>query len=1030
MFCTNCLSVIVANRNAFIHFVIATFVLIFIAQRDGYGQEQVEDAANRASDQAAELAQSGKIQEAIEFMEQFAAQQDAQFEKSGPEACWARIGLCKMLQHGGKLKAALDVIRDAKTALKNKESQEMMAVLNREGLVLQNFGEYADAKSIFEDAIRLGKKVFAETDDIEVAVGLSNLGHTCTALNQFDEAETALKQSIAMLDALKEGESEMAALAHQNLSGVYHSLMRIDDCDREQIRAYQIKMKVFNYPHRSIANAFANRAMFLKEIGRVMEAVDHAKKAVQVMAALRMENHIEMAQIHMIYASCLVEIHDFDSAFSELKNAKRILREEYELPETHPAVLQCYMELGNYYLAALEANRGGTMHRDNARLYNQLVLECSRLDERMVGFTIQAMNNLAVANSMEGEHQAAIEQLTEVMELAKQQASGSSGHLMSAHLNRANSLLSLGRAKEALADVRRALEIAPTLGIINRIRIESTLAVALFESGDTQGAVEAYDKLLRSADDMVFNALSKASVRQRHAMVAQFRGLLFGSLSVLRSKESEESLIDRSLTWVINTKHRLPEAVSLQQRWLNQIEDSKVRESLQSLHRETATLMLAAEKNPIVEKRIKELQSQEAELLRKSGNFKNVPRKEWVSIAKLRAIVPKDSVVIEIVAFSPLNRAVAPATDKWKDATYLAWIIPGDSDKPINFVELGDAKSLNDQIANAVRQIADTPGRLGQVPERVVFQEDLKNLKKLRQAVWDPLASAVGDSSKVFISPDSAMWDVPWNCLVTAENAFLVESKTITLLGTPRDLVPAVSGQDRSKKSAVLPMLALAMSSELPSTAIEAEKLAKAHGLAGDGHVFLNEKATKSRLRKSGSPRILFIGAHARRIEAKETEGNRDALVDPDLLLADHSISLAPEENDNSGQLTGVEILDLSLVDTELAILAVCEAASGDTPVNEGVASLRNAFTIAGAQNVLGTLWSIPSNIGTPDIMAEVAAGTAVDSHPDYSTVVSMALRNHLQRMKKERSLPHPYYWAAFSLIQGPKFVSSGEATP
>ena len=71
------------------------------------------------------------------------------------------------------------------------------------------------------------------------------------------------------------------------------------------------------------------------------------------------------------------------------------------------------------------------------------------------------------------------------------------------------------------------------------------------------------------------------------------------------------------------------------------------------------------------------------------------------------------------------------------------------------------------------------------------------------------------------------------------------------------------------------------------------------------------------------------------------------------------------------GILTAREIGDLNLQGTRLAILSACESGLGEAKSSEGVYGLQRAFKVAGARQVLVTLWKIPDSSETQEFVGQ-----------------------------------------------------------
>lgn len=230
--------------------------------------------------------------------------------------------------------------------------------------------------------------------------------------------------------------------------------------------------------------------------------------------------------------------------------------------------------------------------------------------------------------------------------------------------------------------------------------------------------------------------------------------------------------------------------------------------------------------------------------------------------------------------------------------------------------------------------------------------------------------------------------------------------------------------------------------SRLPGTLNEArrvagriEQLTKQKPLT-----FLQSRALEERVKRIQSPEVLHVATHgfalpdqqvpATQLQIKlpsilggqpgssQEATSRGRLEDPllrcGILLTGCNLADTDRpKGADDGCLTGKEIVSLDLRGTDLVVLSACDTGTGRVQYGEGVAGLRQAFLIAGADAVLATLWQVP-DAPTADLVAgffgHLAAGKG------KASALRRAQLDLIEKRRKANGVAHPAAWAAFEL--------------
>ena len=392
--------------------------------------------------------------------------------------------------------------------------------------------------------------------------------------------------------------------------------------------------------------------------------------------------------------------------------------------------------------------------------------------------------------------------------------------------------------------------------------------------------------------------------------------------------------------------------------------------------------------------------------------------------------IPPHGALVEIVRYEPFNPQEGPR-GIYGRPEYRAYVVK--SDASLHAVALGPAERLDDAIrefrtAISARADVDAPAR------------------RLDALAFAPIEPLLGDSRQVFIAPDGELGTVPFDALKAPSGKYRLEQYEIAMLSTGRDLL-ARSDREAPRSGVTIlaapefdagqgrALLDQVRFEDLPGTAREAQAIGVK--MAG-AQIVTGPQATETFLKSLHGPRVLHVATHgfflsddnlisvrgSRGIALDKVDlaplrkasapGSSDSLLRAGLALAGANTGGAHTAQDD-GVLTGLEAMSLDLRGTELVVLSACETGSGESRSGEGVFGLQRAFAIAGARQLVMSLWQVDDD-ATRALMTRFYAALA-----DGSSVPS-ALRTARLELLGQPATAHPYFWAPF--------ISSGKPSP
>lgn len=329
----------------------------------------------------------------------------------------------------------------------------------------------------------------------------------------------------------------------------------------------------------------------------------------------------------------------------------------------------------------------------------------------------------------------------------------------------------------------------------------------------------------------------------------------------------------------------------------------------------------------------------------------------------------------------------------------------------------------------------------------------------LYKALWEPMLAKLKGVKRIFYAPTGPLHLLNFDAIPTPDGALLGEKYQLVLVSNTARLLDADFGQNLTATSQALLVggldydLAPASTevtasspppmsetlwrgadpgarknwTKLPQTLAEVEQLGallqqkkiRTSVLTEAGG---SEAVIKSRCMGQDAPGILHFATHGFFFEkpkqgAGESGGMsmaespmyRSGLILSGANPAWRGDSTAASANGNDGILTAEEVSLFNLRKTDLVVLSACETGLGDVRDDEGVYGLQRAFRLAGARNIVMSLWRVPDT-ATRIFMEHFYAALLEKG------AVREAFHKARQEMRKEYG--SPYYWAGFVLME------------
>ena len=725
------------------------------------------------------------------------------------------------------LPKAAEAVRLNRQSLSAKHP-ETAAALNNLGVILLLLGDYAGARSCFEEALAIRKEVLGPKHPL-TAASLANLGRPLQLMGRYAEARPYFEEALAIRKEVLGPQHPATAGSLKTMGLFFRSMGRLAESRPYHEEALAICRNVFGPEHPTTAGSLDQIGGLLQMMGQYAEARSYFEEALAIRKKV-------LGPQHPLTATSLNNLGTLFQAMGRHAEARRYHEEavticQKSLGPQHSRtgtsltslarLLQAmgqYAEARSYYEEALEISKKvhGPEHPSTASALSNLGVvlrlmgrhaearpyleEALTLRTNMLGpehpDTANALNNLGALLEAMGRYAEARPYLEEALAIRKKL-------LGPEHPDTAASLKNLGRllgATGQCAEARACFEEALAIRTKMLGRDHPLTAASLHHLGMVLQALgedrAAWEKLA-DANTTLAHYLARTVVlsaqRDHVALVARYRRGFDVLLNLAeRSRPVSAHQKHDLLTHVIDWKAVSATALSLRHEAVltSADRDTAARfEHLRGVRQQLANLMLQGPGGLSPEeyrRRGDELRRQEDQLER---NLAECVQGYW-DWQRYRRAGPNDlaghlssgEVLVELVQYGGYDFTAKNPDQGGRPARYAAVLLwraaaePGEA--AIRFVPLGAAGPIDRAIQSW--RVAVQRGAVA-----APLEQDL------RQRVWEPLARALpAKAERLLVVPDGELALLPFEAIRLADGRYLIEQMRISYLSNGRDLLP------------------------------------------------------------------------------------------------------------------------------------------------------------------------------------------------------------------------------------------------
>ena len=897
-------------------------------------------------------------------------------------------------------------------------------------------GDYAGAEPLYLRSLEINEKVLGPTHP-ETAISLYNLAGLYDSTLAYAKAEPLSVRALEIREKVLGPTHPHTADSLAQLGVLYISTGAYAKAEPLCVRALEIYEKALGPAHPSTAYALGNLASLYSSTGAYAKAEPLYLRSLEIREKVLGPTHPDTVTSLNNLASLYSSTGAYAKAEPLHVRALEIL--EKVLGPTHPNTASL---LGN--LAFVYENTGAYAKA------KPLYVRALEINEKVLGpthpDTARALSNLAKLYRSTGAYAKAEPLHVRALEI-REKVLGPTHPDTAASLN---NLAALYQATGVYAKAEplyvRALEILEkVLGPThpNTASLLGNLAVLNQMLGEP---VKARSFAARCVTVTHQNLQEILQLDESRRLAWQKQNLNFDVLTLLKPEQVA--------LWVMRWKGAVLDSTVEDQAAANRIDQAGASKAMGELRELRQSLAATSQRG-------KEAEPERMVLSQKISALERSLAGNSVALGRVRAgtnqvldqaatALPKDAVSVDFFRFTPVSKGEAKAH-------YGAVILNSAGD--VAWADLGEAQAINQAVSSFRTALTSSSTSAFESASKSLYEILWKPVQKVipegtkglficpdGDLNFVPFA-ALSDSEGKFLSERYAIAFIGSVRDLFREPLKATGEKTMAIFANPvfsNKGSGAKLEQLAANRAISMREMGNIRLSQLAGAELEGRNVSKIAKDSGWKSALLTgAEATEPALMSLHSPGVLHLATHGFFLDGKSgnagTGGEKDrglsvkpvqpglwyskesavplAVLEEEILgpMRRSGLALAGAQNtfqawgrgeapqpNNDGVLTAEEATGLDLQGTWLVTLSACETGVGKSQSGEGVFGLRRAIMMAGAKNLLMTLWPV-SDDTTGKIMSDFYT-KALSSGKAWESLAEVQ-RDWLVKLRKEKGL-------------------------